>query len=168
MGEKGEERIGIIFILFGAYILCGVPEYLADTECPYLIRAASYSFFHASWWHLAVNCLAVWTIYRKPCKPCRDLVIPFLIAMAVYPLSFRPVIGFSNVLYAVLGLRTPPLSSPWWKRSEVYIFIAVTLAMAFIPRFSATTHIAAFLLGMAGASIRRGWIKLTRDARRYY
>ena len=167
MGEKGDERIAIIFLLVGLYYVYGIPSYLDGTECPYLVRAASYSFFHASWWHLAINCLAVWTIYRRPCKPCKDLVIPFLIAMAVYPLSFRPVIGFSNVLYATLGLRTPPLSSPWWKRTEVYVFIAVTLAMAFIPRFSATTHIAAFLLGMACASIHRGYLKLTSDARRY-
>jgi hypothetical protein len=48
------------------------------------------------------------------------------------------------------------------------VFLVVTVALVFVPRFSATTHIAAFVLGMAGASLKRGWLKLTSDARRYY
>ena len=96
------------------------------------------------------------------------LVAAFAIAVLVYPLSFRPVIGFSNVLYAVLGLRTPSLKSKWWRQPAVIVFLVVTVALVFVPRFSATTHIAAFVLGMAGASLQRGWLKLTRDARRYY
>ena len=88
--------------------------------------------------------------------------------MLVYPLSLRPVIGFSNVLYAVLGLRTPSLKSKWWRQPSVIVFLFVTIALVFVPQFSATTHIAAFALGMAGASLKRGWLKITQDARRYY
>ena len=160
----------IIVVLAGLQIAFGVPEWLHPDGAPYLVRALSYSFFHGSWWHLAVNAIAIWSIYnpkRHPCKPCRDLLFPFIIAVLVYPLSFRPVIGFSNILYATLGLRTPPLSSPWWKHPSVIVFLIVTVALVFIPRFSATTHIAAFLLGMAGAAAGRFYQNLTRDARRY-
>ena len=159
-------RIVIIAVLVILQAVVGIPA-LLQGDGDYWLRALAYSFFHANWWHLAVNCLAIWGIYRYPCKPWRDLLLPFLIAVLVYPLSFRPVIGFSNVLYAALGLRTPPLSSPWWKKTEVIIFLAVTLLMVFIPRFSATTHIAAFALGMAGASAKRFYQTLTKDARRY-
>ena len=96
------------------------------------------------------------------------MLFPFIIAVLVYPLSIRPVIGFSNILYACLGLRTPPLSSPWWKQSSVIVFLVVTVALVFIPRFSATTHIAAFLLGMVGASLNRFYQSITNDARRYF
>ena len=160
-------RVLLIIVLILLQALIGAPEYLMGTE-HYLAKALSYSFFHANWWHLAVNSLAIWTIYKNPCKPCRDLLFPFLIAVIVYPLSFRPVIGFSNILYATLGLRTPSLSSQWWKRLEVIIFLAITVLLVFIPRFSATTHIAAFLLGMAGAAIKRFIDSVTKDARRYY
>lgn len=159
-------RIALILLLVLLQAVFGIPGFLADGQ--YWSRALSYSFFHAGWWHLAVNCLAIWTIYRSPCKPCRDLLFPFLVAVLVYPLSVRPVIGFSNILYAALGLRTPSLRSRWWRQPPVLVFIAVTVLLVFIPRFSATTHIAAFVLGMAGASLQRGWLKLTRDARRYY
>ena len=159
-------RLIIISALVLLQALFGVPEFLSSG--PYWLRAIGYSFFHASWWHLAVNAVAILTIYKRPCKPCRDLLFPFLFAVLVYPLSFRPVIGFSNVLYACLGLRTPPLSSPWWKQPSVIVFLLVTVAMVFIPRFSATTHIAAFLLGMLGASISRAYKSVTQDARRYF
>ena len=161
-------RIVLILLLVAMQIAFGAPEYLLGTE-HYWLRALSYSFFHASWWHLAVNCLAAWSIF-VPSRKCSTgmLVAAFAIAVLVYPLSFRPVIGFSNVLYAVLGLRTPSLKSKWWRQPAVIVFLVVTVALVFVPRFSATTHIAAFVLGMAGASLQRGWLKLTRDARRYY
>lgn len=159
-------RILIVAVLVLAQAVFGIPDYFFG-DGHYWLRALSYSFFHANWFHLAVNGLAVWTIYRRPCKPVRDLLVPFLIAVLVYPLSFRPVIGFSNVLYACLGLRTPSLKSKWWRQSSVIVFLAVTVALVFVPQFSATTHIAAFVLGMGGASLRRGWLKLTEDARRY-
>ena len=158
-------RIVLILLLVTLQAVFGIPAFISDG--PYWQRALLYSFFHANWWHLAVNCLALWTIYKHPCKPCRDLLFPFIIAVAVYPLSFRPVIGFSNVLYAALGLRTPSLRSRWWKQTPVIVFLIVTLAMVFIPRFSATTHIAAFLLGMGGAAIGRFHKSLTDDFRRY-
>lgn len=162
-------RVIIIAALVGFHLCVGTPQWLMPGGAPYIVRALSYSFFHASWWHLAVNAIAVCSLYRPgvSCKPCRDLLFPFLIAVLVYPLSFRPVIGFSNILYAVIGLRTPPLSSRWWRQTPVLVFIAVTLAMVFVPRFSATTHIAAFLLGIAGAYAMRFHKSVMKDAGRY-
>ena len=159
-------RIVIIVVLVILQAVFGIPQFMFDG--PYLERALAYSFFHGNWWHLAINAIAIWTIYRNPCKPCRDLVIPFIIAVLVYPISFRPVIGFSNILYAAIGLRTPSLTSKWWKQSSVIIFIVVTVALVFIPRFSATTHIAAFILGMGFAGLKRLYMNITKDARRYF
>ena len=159
-------RVILILILVLLHAIFGAPDFLLEAK-GYWLRALSYSFFYGSWWHLAVNCIAIWTVYKHPCKPCRDLAIPFIIAVVVYPLSLRPVIGFSNVLYATLGLRTPSLKNKWWKQTQVIVFLIITVALVFIPRFSATTHIAAFLLGMAGAATKRFYIDLSRDARRY-
>jgi membrane associated rhomboid family serine protease len=156
----------IIAALVALYAVFGIPDYFYGDGCWWL-RAATYSFFHASWWHLAVNALAIWTIYRFPPRAWRDLIVPYLIAVAVYPLALRPVLGFSNVLYAVLGLRTPPLKNAWWRQPQVLTFLAVTVALVFVPQFSATTHIAAFVVGMIDAAVQRKWRHLTRDCRRY-
>lgn len=158
-------RLLLIVTLTAVQASLGIPGFLGG-EAPLWQRAASYSFFHAGWLHLSVNCVAIWTIY-KTCKPCRDLVIPFLIAMAVYPLALRPVIGFSNILYATLGIRTPSLRSRWWRQPGVTVFLAVSVLMLLVPRFSATTHIAAFLLGMGCAALSRHLKEITRDAGRY-
>lgn len=161
-------RWALIAALVLVNALAGIPPFLSE-DGGYLLRACSYSFFHANWWHVAVNCLAAWTIFDPRRKNTAGQILSaYLIAVLVYPLSFRPVIGFSNVLYAMIGLRTPPLSSPWWKRGEVAVFLAVTIAMVLIPRFSATTHVAAFALGIAGAYLHRAWLKFTEDARRNY
>lgn len=147
----------------------GIPSWMSDGSLP--LRALSYSFFHANWWHLAVNSLALWCSFpssTNPCKACRDLAVSYIIAVLCYPLAFRPVIGFSNVLYACIGLRTPSLRSPWWKRPAVKVFLAVSVAMLFVPRFSAVTHLAAFVAGMAVAACRRAVNNVFRDAGRYY
>ena len=159
-------RLTLIALLVALQVAFGIPDFM--TGGSYLERALMYSLFHANWWHLAVNAIAIWTIF-DPRRQWRlsQLWVAIGIAVLVYPLSFRPVIGFSNILYAVLGLRTPPLTSPWWKQPAVITFLVVTVAMVFIPRFSATTHIAAFVLGMAGAYIKRYWQRLMQDARRY-
>lgn len=159
-------RVVAVALLVALQALVGIPGFMTDGA--YWQRALLYSFFHGSWWHLAVNCIAVWGIYSRGCKPWRDLLFPYVIAVLVYPLSVRPVIGYSNVLYAVLGLRTPPLSSAWWKQPSVAVFFAVTFALLLVPRFSATTHIAAFALGMAGAALHRFIKEIDKDARRYY
>ena len=144
----------------------GVPDIFIG-RYPYWTCSMAYSFFHANWFHLAVNGIAILSVYKNSCKPCRDFVIPYIIAVIVYPLSFRPVIGFSNVLYATIGMRTPSLRSKWWRQQSVIVFLVITIALMFIPQFSATTHIAAFILGMGCAALRRGYLELTKDARRY-
>lgn len=159
-------RAAIIVLLVALQAIVGLPDYLSGAE-HYLLRAATYSFFHGNWWHLAVNLIATWSIFVPSRKCSKMLLVAYFIAVLVYPLSFRPVIGFSNVLYAVLGLRSPALSSSWWKQPAVIAFLVITVALLFMPMFSATTHIAAFVLGIACAGARRQYIKLTRDARRY-
>lgn len=162
-------RIAIIAILVTANLVFGIPGWLHPGCSPYPVRALAYSFFHASWWHLAVNSLAVWTVFKRG-NPgeIAELAVAYIIASLVYPLSFRPVIGFSNILYATLGLRTPPLSSRWWRSTPVIIFGLVTVGMAVIPSVSATTHIAAFALGVGIAGAKRLIKSITDDARRYY
>lgn len=161
-------RIIVIAALVVLQLVFGAPAFLLK-DGDYLLRAATYSFFHASWWHLAVNCLAIWGLLKPSRKQKWQVwALAYLIAFLVYPLSFRPAIGFSNILYAVIGLQTPPLSNRWWRTPTVIVFLAVTVALVFIPKFSATTHIAAFLLGCCFAAFHRAYLKLTQDARRYY
>ena len=156
----------MIGALCALWLIYGCPA--SFSSLPYWERALTYSFLHASVWHLAANCLALWAIFSPRRKGLlREVAWAYAIAVLVYGLAMRPVVGISNMLYAICGLRTPPLSSPWWKKKEVIIFLLVTVAMLLIPRFSAVTHIASFVAGMLIASTRRGLQSLTRDAQRF-
>ena len=160
-------RTAFITAIISAYFLIGVPDFLTGGG---MFAALSYPLFHGNVWHLAVNIIAVWGIYspRYVCKPCRDLLIPYIISCLVYPLSPRPLLGISNVLYAVLGIRTPSLSSSWWRQPPVIVFLVVTILMLALPQFAGFTHIVSFATGVLLACASRFWQNLTRDARRYY
>ena len=162
-------RYVVIAALAAVMLASGTPPGYLSGDGSWLLRASTYSLFHASWWHLAVNAIAVWTLLPRRGRWKRylsELAVAYLIAVLVFPVALRPVVGFSNVLYAVIGLRTPALSSPWWRKPQVIVFLAVTAALVVVPSFSATTHIAAFVLGALGAALKRSIDKVTSDVRR--
>lgn len=147
----------IICFLTLVYIVSGCPAEMAGNDLPYILRACQYHFYHANIFHLAVNCLAAYSIFNNKweSRNWKDILIAYTIATLVYPLTFRPVIGFSNILYATIGMRTPPLSSHWWKTPQTITFLVVTFLMLLIPQFSATTHIFAMAAGIIIAHLRR-------------
>jgi len=155
-------RIVLIVAVVAVRIFAGYPDFLVSS--PLLLRSIVYPFFHVNWWHLAVNCIAVWTVFAPKKKGnVRICLVSFLISALVYPLSLKPVLGLSNLLYAAIGLRTPPLSSRWWRSMPVVVFLTVTAAMLFIPGISGFTHIAAFVTGTVLSGIVRWIDKLERD-----
>lgn len=159
-------RYVLIILLVLIYTLAGIPSWYIDM--PFLQQSLAYSFFHASIWHLAANCLGIWSILRPANFSWYKCLLAAAISIMVYPLSFlRPCIGISNFLYAYMGMGTPNFKSPWWKKKETIVFLALTVLMVFIPRISAVTHIAAFALGVAVAAINRKYSLLMNDAGRY-
>lgn len=168
MGEViqvGIMRVTIIMMLAAVYLAAGCPDALLPGGSPYVVRALFYPLFHANIWHLLLNCTALWGVLAPQRTKPSDVICALVISFAVYPLSLRPVVGVSNFIYAVLGLRTPPLRAEWWRQPAVVVFLIVTVAMLAVPQFSATTHIAAFLSGVAIQCLRR-WVKsVSEDAR---
>lgn len=124
-------------------------------------------FFHANVFHFAVNALALWLILNpKSGMPLWYLLLAYGIGCLSYFVALKPVIGFSNILFALSGLRTPSLKSGWWKQPSTITFLSMMLLMCFLPMFSATTHIASFLIGVIISSNLRYLKQLDNDARR--
>ena len=156
-------RVTIVLILAAVFIALGCPDALLPGGAPYIMRAMIYPLFHANVWHLLVNVVSMWGILSRR-SSFKELAIAYVISILVYPLSFRPVVGISNVMYAMLGMRSPCLSSAWWRTAPVAAFLAVTIVMVFIPQFSATTHVASFVLGIFVAYARRWKNSVLKDA----
>lgn len=157
-------RITIIGVLVTMQLLFGCPAFLHHD---YGYIALVHHFFHANIFHLAVNCLSVWTLFHKDIRySMTPLVLAYIIGTASWFCTSADVVGFSNIIFALIGLRTPSLSHSWWKQSTVILFLAITALMALLPQVSAVTHIVSFALGCIVAGAYRVVNNLSRDFRR--
>lgn len=156
-------RYGLIAVL-AVFLFVPVPECLYTMEYP---AALVHHFFHANVFHLAVNCLAVWNVFSPRTRPEWWLLpVAFIIATASYFCTARPVIGFSNVLFAVAGLRTPSFRSPWWRSRNAWVFMGMMVLMFFLPMFATATHLVSFASGVAVSACVRFHKRLNNDTRR--
>lgn len=158
-------RYLLIFILASIFLLFGCPNYLFEHN---LLVALTYQFFHVNIFHLIGNCLSLWYLFRRTpsrttSRLLRELCIGLIIATISYGVATMPVVGISNMLFAIMGLRTPPFSSPWWKASSTKTFFIITLLMILVPKISAITHIAAFVIGVLVSAACRTFRNLSDD-----
>lgn len=162
--EGNNIRISIIGILVTMQLLLGCPVFLHQDD-GYI--ALIHHFFHANIFHLAVNSLSIWTLFRKGYQySIAPLVWAYFIGCLSWFCTSADVVGFSNIIFALVGMRTPSLSSGWWKQSSTIVFLVITALMAFLPQVSAITHIVSFMLGCIVAGVIRATNKLKRDFRR--
>lgn len=154
-------RITIIGILVTTQLLFGCPVFLHH-DSGYI--SLVHHFFHANIFHLAVNCLSVWTLFRRDMRyDMVPLIFAYVIGTASWFFTSADVVGFSNIIFALIGLRTPSLRHAWWKQSSVILFLAITALMALLPQVSAVTHIVSFALGCIVAGAYRVVNNLSRD-----
>ncbi len=163
-------RIIIIGILYVVYMLLRCPQWLASADTPYLVRAMTYSFFHANIFHLAVNCLAAWCMWRPRWdrENIREFFTALVIAFIIYPIGAHPCIGFSNVLFATAGLHIRNLLTAWsWRKGEIIFFYAMIVGMCFLPQFAGLSHLFAYIAGAMLAELKYSLSPLIRDVSRY-
>lgn len=162
--EGNNARIGIAGILLTAHLLFGCPQFL-HMDCWWV--ALSHHFFHANIFHLAVNCLSLWALFRKDVRYGIDsLVAAYIIGTLSWFATSADAVGFSNIIFALVGLRTPSLKSEWWKHPSVVTFLVITMVLAFLPQVSAVTHMVSFTLGCIAAGAQRIINRVSSDFRR--
>lgn len=123
-------------------------------------------FFHASVLHLAVNCYSLYIIlaYRNVTLPA--VIASYICASLSWFCSGSDPVGASNIIFALLGMRTPALSSTWWRQPATVIFFATNIALFLFPQVSAVTHLVSFALGCVCAMCVRLYKRLSDDFRR--
>ena len=158
-------RIIIIGTLYVIFMLLRCPQWLASADTPYLVRAMTYSFFHANILHLVVNSLSLWVVWsgKDRRRDFRNFLTAFVIAVLVFPLG-RPCVGISNMLFAACGLR---LGARWLRTANGVFFLVLMVAMCFLPQFAGTQHLAAFFVGILFKAVDGCFDSLRRDVSRY-
>lgn len=161
MGEKVRY---IIIVALVAFYVPDIPECLYTGEWPAMLV---HPFFHANVAHLALNCLAVWTVFDPRTRPeWWYLPVGFAIAAGAYELTDYMMVGFSSVLFAVAGLRTPSFRSRWWRTWNCWVYIGTMLLMFLAPMFAASAHLICFSIGVAVSACVRFKRRLDYDTRR--
>ena len=159
----GKVRYIIIAVLF-AFFFVRIPDELYTGEYPAMLV---YPFFHANIFHLLLNCLAVWTVFDQRTKPeWWYLPIGYIISAAAYCLTDYVIIGFSCVLFAIAGIRTPSFRSAWWRTWNCWAYIGTMLLMFLLPMFAASAHLIAFAIGVGVSICVRFKRRLDYDTRR--
>jgi hypothetical protein len=154
----------IIVLILAVCYFVPKPELLFTMEFPAHIV---HHFFHANVFHFTVNAIAIWSVLDEKTRPEKWMLpVAFVIGSLSYCFALRPVIGFSNILFAMAGLRTPSFKNPWWKSSSAMVFFGSMIAMLFLPMVSATTHLVAYVYGIGIAASIRFYKKLDNDTRR--
>lgn len=140
------------------------PEFLTTMAWP---AHVTHHFFHANVFHFAMNAIAIWAVLDPRTKPAKWLLpVAFIIGSVSYCFAIKPVIGFSNIIFAMGGLRTPSFSSRWWHSTSALVFFGTMLLMFFLPQLSATTHLVAYIFGAGVAACIRFFKGLDYDTGR--
>lgn len=158
-------RCIVISLLAATYLVAGCPSWLLEDSARTLL---TYHFFHANVFHLAANCLAIWYMFPPKRKGnVAQLLAGLAVSLIVYPFHIRPMVGTSNLIFAVAGMRTPPFSSAWWRSQNAAVYLGTMLLMLLIPQFSALTHILSFAIGVLIACAVRYYKSIRAYADRY-
>lgn len=162
--EGNNIKIITIGVLVTMYMLWGCPAFLHQDGGHI---AMLHHFFHANIFHLAVNCLSIWTLFRRDVRyGIGSLIAAYIIGTLSWFATSADAVGFSNIIFALVGLRTPSLKSEWWKHPSVVTFLIITMVMAFLPQVSALTHMVSFTLGCIVAGAQRIINRVSSDFRR--
>lgn len=127
---------GIITALLIAFMF--LPDfYIAPTA----------SFYHANWVHLLANIYVLWLIHFS----WKSLAVAYIIATIAFTICPESI-GFSAILYALIGLRIPYVRI---SRTDWALFIIANLITLFIPNVTFSIHAFSFFAAWALSTIQK-------------
>lgn len=148
----------ILFVLHCSLSLCGVCDAASHsygiTARANLIQRFTYSLLHANLLHLLMNLwcfVAAVYLYRLSLL---HILGAYIIAVAIPPccLTAIPTVGLSGVCFALFGLASFRVESPWrfHRWAACYIIAGILL-----PGINGFAHLYAYIAGAALSLLNR-------------
>lgn len=157
---KGKDRtlavkIGVTLLMVAFYLLPVSPQKIgACLASPWQAHFLA-QVFHANAFHLLANLYVLWMTRTSP----RELLAAYLLSVPATFATSTPAIGFSSVLYALMGMK---ICRVRMKPVEWAMFVLANAATVFIPAIAFGVHLAAFMMGLVYDYLKR----LTDEYRR--
>lgn len=148
--SKIEKAVGLLIAL---YIVISAMLYSPDWNAVGVSRGCdfsqrlSYSFFHASFFHAALNAWCFISILFLYDVPWTRLLAAFFIAVAApdFALSSVPTVGLSAVCFALLGTLAFQVKRKLYYNS----WMAVYISLGFLfPLVNGWIHLYCYLAGL--------------------
>lgn len=140
--------------------LCVSPSLFVARSEPLWQAHVFGQFLHANLFHLLANVWVMWQLRFT----LRELAAAYLLSVpATLAVWQGTAIGFSSVLYVLMGMR---LAAWRLSRAEWAWFIAANVATAFVPGIAFGVHCAAFALGWIYIKVKRLWDEYRGACRR--
>lgn len=156
-------RIITYVVLLVVFLVPGGLEWLLSQDKT--TQMFVYHFFHGNIFHLLANGLALHFLLPRV-KPWQ-LASAYVIASFSPIVATMPVVGISNIVYAIIGLRSPSFESAWWRHYGTITFLVVTLLMLFFSNIAAVTHVVCFVSGVVVSVSVRWFKKIGSGSERY-
>jgi len=148
--KQVERKVIVSLLLLNVYLwlpMKYVPELAASFNAAWYTHLCS-QWAHIGLFHLVLNLYVLWFLRFT----WKEFGVAYLVSIPATFASSSGAIGFSSVIYALMGLLLPQvrLSVRDWG-----LFLVVNAATAFVPSIAFGVHVAAFGLGFLSAKIKK-------------
>lgn len=124
-----------------------IPDFAASFNAAWYTHLCS-QWAHTGLFHLILNLYVLWFLQFT----CKELGIAYLISIPATFASLSGSVGFSSVIYALMGMKLSQVRIPV---REWILFLSVNVATAFVPTIAFGVHATAFIIGFFYNKIRR-------------
>ena len=148
--KQVERKVIVSLLLLNVYLWLPmeyVPELAASFNAAWYTHLCS-QWAHTGLFHLILNLYVLWFLRFT----WKEFGVAYLVSIPATFASSSGAIGFSSVIYALMGLLLPQvrLSVRDW-----VLFLVVNAATAFVPPIAFGVHVTAFGLGFLAAKIKK-------------
>lgn len=146
---KIKTSVYVSIILLACFLLPIAPQRMGISVSSPWWTHLSFLFFHAGFIHFLTNAYAFYYFYSTWLFGRCTLPISIFIAIlsSFLAVSTAPTVGFSGVVFALIGIN-----AVYYMSTRYFVSVSIVLGTGFLwPSFNSLMHLVCFILGFIAA-----------------